>query len=109
MCCGGAADERGSEGRCAGGRQTDAVIDSLDVVLLAVGAAAWCTAVVTALFLARKRRADISLLRLWFDGARWYRRDTFRPEGMRLWRLFVGAGVVSATCLVIVGLRTVLR
>jgi len=90
-------------------RSTAGPSDSLDIVLLVVGAAAWCTAVVAALFLVRKRRADISLLRLWFDGASFYRRDTFRPEGLRLWRLFVGAAVVSGSCLVVVGLHTLLR
>ena len=86
-----------------------AVVDSLDIGLLVAGAAAWCVAMVTALFLVRKRRADIPLWRMWLDGASWYRRDTFRPEGMTLWRVFVGAAIVSGSCLAIVALRTLLR
>ena len=83
--------------------------DIVDRVLLGLAAAAWCVAVVTGLVLLRYRRADIPLLRLWFSGAWWFRRSTFRAEAVPLWRVFIGAAAVFAVGMVLAGLRNALR
>jgi hypothetical protein len=82
--------------------------DPITVVLLVIGAAAWAVAIGAGLALARHRRADISLLRLWFDGLRWFKRDTFRPEAAPLWRVFVASWLVLLACFVGVALRDLL-
>jgi hypothetical protein len=83
------------------------VTGALDRGLLIVAAAAWVSAVVAGLLLlVRHRRAGLSLAPLWFDGARWFRRDTFAPEAAGLHRVFVAAAVVFALALVAVALRT---
>jgi uncharacterized iron-regulated membrane protein len=83
--------------------------DAIDISLLIIAAGAWCLALVAGVALLRYRRQDISLLRLWFDGARWFRRDTFRPEAAPAWRLFIGGAIVFAVCLAIVAVRFAMR
>ena len=86
----------------------DATPDAITVALFIVGAIGWCIAMGAAIALVRKRRGDISLLRLWFDGMSWFRRDTFRPEGDRLWRVFVAGWLLCAAAFAGVVLRSLL-
>jgi hypothetical protein len=82
--------------------------DAITIVFLVIAVAGWTVAIVAALALVPKRRADISLLRLCFDGMRWFKRDTFRPEAQPLWRAFLAGWLVFFAGLVAVALRTLL-
>lgn len=83
--------------------------DPIAIALLVIAASAWCVAVFSALALVSKRRADISFMRLWFDGMRWFKRDTFRPEAAATWRLFIWGWVVFIACVIAVALYTIVR
>ena len=83
-------------------------VSPLDIGLLVIAAGAWGVAIVAGFMLVRQRRAEISLWRLAFDGLRWFRRDTFRPEAAPTWRAFMAGWVVFMACVVAVALRTLL-
>lgn len=65
-------------------------------VVAGIALVAWAVAVVAGLMLIRHRRADISLLRLFFSGLVWFDRSTFRPEAAGIWRVFATAAAVFA-------------
>ena len=77
-------------------------------VVAAVAVVSWGVSFVAWLALLPKRRADISLNRmLFYDNLCSLRRDTFRPEAARLWRLHVTGlcvFVVSAVAIPLAGL-----
>ena len=85
------------------------MVDDLDVGLLIVAVGAWGIAIFSGLTLLRRRRAGLSLLGLWFDGLRWFRRDTFRPEAATTWYVFIGGWAAFLACVVAVALRAALR
>jgi len=78
--------------------------EPLLISLLILAAASWGVFIVAGIALVGKRSPDVSLFRLWFDGMRWFRPETFRPEARGLWYVFLGGFVAFFACILAVAL-----
>ena len=73
----------------------------LVAVVAGVALAAWLVAVLAGLALIRYRRAGISLGRMLFSGWIWFDRRNFRPEGERVWKLFIAGAATFAAAIAV--------
>lgn len=72
----------------------------LVTAIAGVAIVAWLVAVLAGLTLIGYRRADISLGRMLFSGWIWFDRRNFRPEGERVWKLFIAGAATFAGAIV---------